>query len=488
MASVLRQLFDRATDPDRALMRAMAAAVDAAAVRHALDRSPSAYEPGRPLRLLLAGYSGTRNTGSDVRVEEMIRQFRTVLGDDQLELSVLTINPELSAGYFRTVRQVRLPALFPKFLYDECPRHHGVVACEGSMFKSKFANALTTMMSGSLGMAGAEGKLSVGYGGEAGEMVPHLQDFVRKQCRHSLVICRNEPSRDVLEALGVRTLGGTDTAWTFEPAPHERGRHILLEQGWDGRAPLLVVCPINPYHWPAQPDLLRAAALRTLGQFRDEHYEVVEGSPYFHSWSPERARDYGRYIDALAEGVGTHARERGAFVVVAGSEMVDRGACEDLAARLPDGAPVLVSDELDMYDFVSMLRCADVLISSRFHAIVTSMAGGVPAIGVTMDERIHNLLHDRGHADYLLRVDDDGLGEALLTRLRRMQDDAERVRAETLAYVPGQIRIMGQMGMAFVDEVQRVYPDFPARDVPRSFEHFIPPLSPRLQALMEQSP
>jgi len=32
------------------------------------------------------------------------------------------------------------------------------------MFKSKFANALTTMMIGSLGFASSENKLSVGYG------------------------------------------------------------------------------------------------------------------------------------------------------------------------------------------------------------------------------------------------------------------------------------------------------------------------------------
>ena len=40
----------------------------------------------------------------------------------------------------------------------EVPKHHGVVACEGSMFKSKFANALATMMIGSLGIAAAEGR------------------------------------------------------------------------------------------------------------------------------------------------------------------------------------------------------------------------------------------------------------------------------------------------------------------------------------------
>ena len=62
--------------------------------------------------------------------------------------------------------------IFPPFLADEVPRHHGVVACEGSMFKSKFANALTTMMIGSLGIAAAQNKLSVGYGAEAGHMDP----------------------------------------------------------------------------------------------------------------------------------------------------------------------------------------------------------------------------------------------------------------------------------------------------------------------------
>src|SRR5690349_5771411 len=129
-----------ALDPDRALEIAMDALIEAAGTRHALDRSPSKYEAGSPLKLLFAGYVGTRNTGADVRVEEMIRQFRTVLGDDNLELSIMTVNEELSAGYFRTVKQIQMPTVFPKFLFDECPKHHGVVACEGSMFKSKFAS------------------------------------------------------------------------------------------------------------------------------------------------------------------------------------------------------------------------------------------------------------------------------------------------------------------------------------------------------------
>ena len=42
---------------------------------HSATPSPSRWRPGQPLKLILAGYVGTRNTGADVRVEEMIRQF-----------------------------------------------------------------------------------------------------------------------------------------------------------------------------------------------------------------------------------------------------------------------------------------------------------------------------------------------------------------------------------------------------------------------------
>src|SRR5262245_44899520 len=58
------------------------------------------WRPGTPLRLLFAGYNGTRNTGADVRVEEMLRQVRHILGDENVKLSVMSQNFELTRGYF----------------------------------------------------------------------------------------------------------------------------------------------------------------------------------------------------------------------------------------------------------------------------------------------------------------------------------------------------------------------------------------------------
>ncbi|HLK33568.1 MAG TPA: hypothetical protein VKT29_10795, partial [Terriglobales bacterium] len=58
------------------------------------------WQPGEKLKLLFAGYNGTRNTGSDVRVEEMMRQVRRILGAENLSLSVMTQNFDFSRGYF----------------------------------------------------------------------------------------------------------------------------------------------------------------------------------------------------------------------------------------------------------------------------------------------------------------------------------------------------------------------------------------------------
>ena len=126
---------------------------------------------------------------------------------------------------------MHLPDIFPPFLANEVPKHDGVVACEGSMFKSKFANALTTMMIGSLGIAAAQNKLSVGYGAEAGHMDPLVAKMCGRYCRNSFVITRNEESRGVLRELGVPTELGTDTAWTFEPRPRGVRAERVAESG-----------------------------------------------------------------------------------------------------------------------------------------------------------------------------------------------------------------------------------------------------------------
>lgn len=473
-----------ALDPDVLLIRTMGAHIEAAASRYAIDAGAQ-WRPGEPLKLLLAGYSGTRNTGADVRVEEIVRQLRHLLGDEHVDLSLLTIDPELSRGYFATVKQQHLPQFFPPFLVQTVHRQHGVVACEGSMFKSKFANALSTMMVGSLGLALAENKLAVGYGGEAGAMDPALRELVARHCRDALIIVRNAESAAVLAELGIRSAPGTDTAWTFEPAPRSVGEDLLRRAGWDGRAKVLAVCPINPFWWPVRPDVVKGAMHAATGAHAAAHYE----SFYFHREGDDVTAKQARYLDALAHGIRAFRSETPCFVAIVGMEMLDRPACEGLAERL-GGGQVIVSDEHDMYEMVSVLRASSWLLSSRYHAIVTSMPALVPSAGVTMDERIRNLLADRGHDSLCLGVEDAELGDRVLAALRTLRDERDVIGDGIARCVVANLERMGRMGMTFVEHLRARLPEFPLRAELGAhgdpWDH-LPSLPPALAALRRRT-
>ena len=437
------------------------------------------WRPGEKLKLLFAGYNGARNTGSDVRVEEMLRQVRQVLGAERVECTVMSQEFARTRGYFGDARQVRLPDVFPPFLAREVPRHHGVIACEGSMFKSRFADALTTMMIGALGIANARNLLSVGYGAEAGAMSPTLRRMVRRYCDTSLVITRNAESERTLRSLHVRVEPGTDTAWTFAPDPPAVGERILRSAGWDGRAKVLGICPINPFWWPVRPSLPKAAARAALGAFRESHYRSI----YFHRSGGDVERAYDRYLTAIATAVDDFRRSRGAFPVLIAMERLDAKACRHLAARL-GGAPILGSDDHDMGALVSVLRACSMIVSSRYHAVVTSMPALVPSAGITMDERLRNLMLDRGHQDLSLEADDPGLGADLRDTLDVLDRDAEAIRPGIARAVARNLRRMARMGFFLEREVAARYPAFPVRRGVVGWRDYLPELSPGLEALL----
>lgn len=481
-ADALQERFDA----DKVLRKTMAALIETAAARYPIDAG-NTWSPGKPLELLLVGYSGTRNTGADVRVEEMIRQFRHLLGDEHLRLSILTLDPEKTRGYFPGVRQIHAPTIFPKFLFDVVHQHHGAIACEGSMFKSKFANALTTFMVGALGVACAEQKLAIGYGGEAGAMDKDVEDFVRTYCERALVIARNTASVGVLENLGIRASLGADTAWTFEPHAPQVARDLLRKSGWDGEKPVVVCCPINPFWWPVTGDWRRGAEQALFKNHGKDHYKSI----YFHAAGDEIEAKQERYLDALFASLAHARHTHGAFVVMVGMEALDRKAAEALAKRFPEGdrPPLFISDEYEHKTLVSILRQASALVSSRYHAIVTSMPAGIPAVGVTMDERIENLMTDAGLPELSLKVGADNLTPALIAAVDRLLTHPLPVRDALQRDVARQLHLMGTMGQTFIEAVRERHPALPIREgLGKDGDPMahLPPLNAELQALVSR--
>jgi polysaccharide pyruvyl transferase WcaK-like protein len=441
------------------------------------------WQPGEKLKLLFAGYNGTRNTGSDVRVHEILRQVECILGANRISLSVMTQDFDLTRGYFGDARQVRLPDVFPPFIKREVSEHHGVIACEGSMFKSKFANALTTMMIGSLGIASAQNKLSVGFGAEAGQMDSLLGKMCSRYCADSFIMTRNAESAKILGALGVPAEVGTDTAWTFEPMPQEYGVKTLHENGWDGATPILAICPIHPFWWPVKASVGKALAHSLTGAFKKSHYR----SMYFHRAGREVDAAYERYINALAGAVNHHRRKHAVFPIAIAMERLDTDSCRRFSERL-GGIPIFASDSYDMYQLVSILRSSSRIVSSRYHALVTSMPAGIPSAGVTMDERIRNLMNERGQPHLLLEADERDLEDKLTETLDALVREQESVRDAIRRTVAHNLRVMARMGISFEECVARCYPEFELRPGPLYWKDYLPGLSRPLQELMESYP
>ncbi len=148
------------------------------------------------------------------------------------------------------------------------------------------------------------------------------------------------------------------------------------------------------------------------------------------------------------------------FVILAATERLDARAANRISEKL-GGVPVLTSDQYNMYELVSILRACHMMASSRYHGIVTSMPALVPSAGITMDERIRNLMRERGHPDLLMTVDDPDLEPKLLVALETLATQGERIADGIARTVVKNLKVMARMGVYFEEEVQRRYPEFP---------------------------
>jgi polysaccharide pyruvyl transferase WcaK-like protein len=194
---------------------------------------------------------------------------------------------------------------------------------------------------------------------------------------------------------------------------------------------------------------------------------------------------YEKYLSEMAAGVAGYQKSRKVFPVMVAMEMLDRDACERVAQKL-GGAPVFGSDKFNMYQLVSILRVCDRLLSSRYHAIVTTMPAGIPSAGVTMDERIRNLLRERGHEHLLMHVEELGLADKIAAALRALDSQAEEIPDAMERTVARNLQLMARMGTYFEEQVARRYPQFPVRKGVLGWEDYLPPLGPGLLRLLEK--
>src|ERR1700743_278091 len=126
------------------------------------------------------------------------------------------------------------------------------------------------------------------------------------------------------------------------------------------------------------------------------------------------------------------------------------------------------------------------MCASRYTGSCSAMPALCGCACVTMDERIRNLMRERGHEHLFLTVDDPDLEPKLLKVMETLYATADSVREGIGQTVVRNLKVMGRMGTIREDVVRQTYPEFPLRTGVLSWEDYLPPLSPILRDLVER--
>lgn len=421
------------------------------------------YKRGERLQILFLAYSGARNTGAEVRVGECIRQVNQVLGHDRVDINMTTLDLKEASEYFKGYRVNLKPlnAVFFGDVYRYALENHMIVLVEGSCWKENFATALLLYFLYGAGLAARLNKPCFSYAVDAGEM-NILNNWLSYYLSRDMtrIITRSEDSKHVLERIGLRVSSvRVDTAWSQEAAPLEWALELLEERGWDGRSPVVGLAMQNFHRWPVVPDLARYLKSLLTGDRRNQ-YKLV----YFYDYSAEDEAAYQKWASMLARVMDTIAERHRAQPVLIAMEALDDDSCRDVEALMRHRPIVLSCKEFVGTQMAALLRTLSLLITTRYHAMVLSMPGKVPFIGLSRDERIRGVMKEIGlYDDYYLDYRSDGLEQALLSRAERILSDATesaRLRRIITEHLPYYYAQMAMLGLDIRRLVREAFPDF----------------------------
>ncbi len=358
---------------------------------------------GRPLRCLMMGYNGTGNTGSDIRLLTAIDDVRQAFGPDT-QITVTTIDRQRTNAMLPANSGIEVvefsfaPHRFMPFMWRLAKRHDVTLLVEGSTFKQNWSPWLLQAYVWTAFCTRWHRKHCIAYAVDVGELAGLQAIWTRNEInRMALVITRTEIARQRLIELGVTrpVIATTDTAFRFvqEPKRQQSARRVVG------------IAPIEFFHWPVRFKLW----CRPEERFR---------WPFAFSWDAERRALSEAMVERFVQ-LARHAlQQHDVDLQLIAMEDLDTPVCRKILERLGDAAhsrvSLMLSEHIRPADMVANLRGLDALVTSRYHACVLSMAGAVPQMAISHDERLKSIYTEMGlDQDYLLDYRQPDLGEQL---------------------------------------------------------------------------
>jgi colanic acid/amylovoran biosynthesis protein len=99
----------------------------------------------------------------------------------------------------------------------------------------------------------------------------------------------------------------------------------------------------------------------------------------------------------------------------------ERNVIEELYEHFKENENVnLLTDDLNVFEIVNVIKQFDFIITSRYHSIVHAYKNGVPALSIGWSAKYPELMKDFGQLDYYFDVRDPLIESEILNKLARL--------------------------------------------------------------------
>ncbi len=342
-------------------------------------------------RVLLMGYNGANNTGSETRLIAIIEDVKTVLGPEVC-ITIPTLNEENLRRYIKEDENIRIapvPTIFFMALRKLVKEHNLVLLVEGSCYMDTWTSALLWAFLWTTRCAHSYKIPCVAYAVDAGSLSRFNRFLVKKEAsKTDLIITRTSYATDQLQEIGVTApiKHTADSAFTFQTEPEDRN---ILQKIWKQKSLLepeagtVGLAVIDFYLWPV--------VIRPWG--REEN---LYRWPYYFSRSAKRMRGNKDLAENWAAEADRIIEKHGKNIALICMEELDEPLARNIMDKMnnPKNVHIFSSSEFNASQMTEILRSLELLVTSRYHAAVLSLQARIPQIAVGHDLRLKGLYKD----------------------------------------------------------------------------------------------
>ncbi len=377
---------------------------------------------GDKLKILLIGYNGAANTGSEARLLATIEDIRALLGQKAL-VTVPTLFENNLRRYIQESPELKIAPFNPIYFrdfYRLIKENDLVLLIEGSCYMDTWSCFLFWAWLWATRCAYTMRKPVVAYAVDSGDLSRANQKHLcRIAGKTNLIITRTRPAAERIKTWGVTApLEVTaDTAFAFQTDPSDEG---LLNRIWpEATTGIAGIAAVDFYRWPV--------VARLWGR-KEDCYRW----PYYFSKSSERTRSSDALAKGLAELADDLVQKTNKSIALICMEQLDEPMALKIKSRMTygDRARIFSAREYNASQITVILRSLDLLITSRYHAGVLSLAAGVPQAAVGHDYRLADLYEELGIKDeFFINYQAPNLFTRLSDLVKRLIDEETVLRA-----------------------------------------------------------